>query len=454
MRKILMIVFVLFGVLLFPLPAFAQSGTTEDIHNLNKPTTETTPDIPDDLEEHDIAYCTNGRAFFSWIRWTKIDGLNWDLSESRTFDYTITDTINDKGYIYLVEEKNASTGNIKFYICGEGYVSQQYTRNYENIRNGNERYISTSTSDKDFRLYSYFQSSSRTLVFSYTEGDDTNYSDILRDITIPIFLAENTEAITAYENTGDTSGAENADYFNPYDKEDESIPKPHNIKVIQGTDQSVVGDNSDFLTKFHHDIVISWTQDDLLDDMEFEIEGAFSSMRLSDSNYEELKEITGKYNVLVSKTKYGSTKSMTVQISKDILNSYKERGYLTKLVLRVRNSVGKKSSKWVNVTIDLKNKTATATETGYDDTSEIGGDEYNDTTVGGDDVASSPDISLSGILSYIQSGFGLLGSGGIIALMAGTFSFIPGSVWTLIKFAIALNIAVMFYTLIKRFVFS
>lgn len=280
--------------------------------------------------------------------------------------------------------------------------------------------------------------------------------------SIPVFDSSKSdfkESVKKYLENGDSSGATNAkELIEKYtDKYDNSIPLPQNLKVVSGVDQTITGTSLEKLGAFNKDIVLTWEQPDIPEGMQFEIEAEFSAKRLADDNYSDYKEYTGEYHTVVQKTAYGETNTVTVSVDHKTMNAMKEKGFLTKVNFRVRNCINNKTSDWVLVTVDIANKTATATQQGYEDNSNTGGDTYNDTNVDASDnnknVVDSSNINFGSLSNFIKDGFGLIGSGGIITLMSRTFTFLPGTFWTIIYFFVSMLVFVCVIKLIKDVIF-
>ena len=379
-------------------------------------------------DKDDVGRFTSGRVSCSYFN------RNNNLPYNAT--WTITSN-SDKSYLYIVED---SFGIYRLY--GAGSVHYEVV----NIKNPNSDNPEKSIGYNDFSLSKY-ASGGQGVNLSFPFSD---YPNPIYSTNLPVFKYTNTDAIESYEKTGDVSGSENIKYS---DEEDSGIPIPHNLKVVSGVDQSVSGTSLEKITSFNKDIVLTWEQEDAVDGLQFEIEGEFSANRLADDNYTNYKEHTGVYTTLVPKTAYGDTKTMTVSISHDTLNACKEKGFLTKVNIRVRNCVDGKTSGWVRVTVDIKNRTATATQQGYEDNSSTGGDEYNDSDVDGSDNSTkgidTSNISFSSLTGFIKNGFGLIGSGGILTLMSRTFTFLPGTFWTIIYFFVSMMVVVCCIKLIK-----
>ena len=283
------------------------------------------------------------------------------------------------------------------------------------------------------------------------------------DTNIPIFLDGDQESIDKYINNGDYSGAENADVINDAEKDvyDESIPMPHNLKVVQGVDQSGATKQTEYIANYNKDVVITWTQDDKLDDMQYDVDVAFSAYRIPDDNFNEIREINTPYYNIVNSNSYGSGSSVTVKLDASQLNKLKDNGFLGNLYIRVRNKVNKKCSNYARITINIQEKTAFVDETetdskGPDTDDEQASDEYNGTNANGENGGTDLDfsnINVDGIISFIKNGFGLLGDYGIIALMSKCYLYLPGTVWTLIYFFISMMIVISIISLVKKVLF-
>ncbi len=390
-----------------------------------------------------------GQIYKGYVDFVKKD--NYDQYTDYFYSFWLD---NPEGYLYIVCYPSGGTrSNTQYRLYGSGTVSYYRTYSYDNGTTDGSSTGNTLT----HVLGDYNDPSAKVLSLYDWKGENTSIFLCLS--SIPVFFEDDEDAINAYIESGDYSGAVNSDSVDDAndkytDEYDESIPIPHDFKVIKGVDQSITGVSTSFLTSYNHDIVLSWTQEDAIPNLQFEIEGNFYYKRLSDSDYTEIQEMNDGFKTVVPKTLYGnSSNSMTCQIGKDTLNGHISRGYQTKVQFRIRNVVGNKTSNWVLVTLDLVNKTASATEQDYYDNSDTGGNEYNDDNVNYDsDTGNSVtgDFSINGILAYIKSGFGLLGDNGIIALMSRTYLYLPASVWTIIKFFISMLVAICVIKLVKE----
>jgi len=268
---------------------------------------------------------------------------------------------------------------------------------------------------------------------------------------IPIFDEDDTDAINAYKNSGDVSGATNSDTF--VEKYDDAIPLPHNFRIVSGNKQPVSGVDV-YPNRFNKDIVLAWEQSDVVDGLVSDIQVSFTTIEKEDANSMNTRESTSSYYDVVKDISYNGTPSMTIKIGYQQLNTLRDKDglLLSKVTFRIRNRVGKKTSNWVRVTLDLKTGKATATEENYDDETDTGGDEYNDNTVSPPDD-SSGNVSIDGIMNYIRGGFGLLGDTGIIALMSQCFLYLPGNVWSIIYFYLSMVVAIALFAVFVKVVF-
>ena len=288
------------------------------------------------------------------------------------------------------------------------------------------------------------------------------------------------DAVRRYLDNGDTSGCENSKDI-VTDNIDGSVEVPHGLKISGefsfGTIQKVFKNN---LLSFGWSIP---EMEDLTFDAQFKfnyLDKKQSSENGIDSSWYNWRDNI-KYNYdsaamildVVSKAKgvnWLASARSSLGLSMDDCYS---------ITFRVRNRKGDKVSNWVEIQLGQDGK-ATARETDLNGNTQKS-DEYNEdtnpstndsnpgsndfydwvkdktdnsTNKDSDSTTNGLSSSVSDLKTFITSGFGLLGSNGIIALMSGLFSYIPASVWTLIKSAIAMTILIMLIGLIKNLVFG
>lgn len=301
--------------------------------------------------------------------------------------------------------------------------------------------------------------------------------------TLPIFdksKDDYEDNVMKYLESGDTSGCENEKDLDKT-KIDDSIEVPHGLKISGEFSFGTI-------QKVFHDKLLSfgWSipeMEDLSYDAQFKFN--YLNKKMDSENGIDSDWYNWRDNI---KYNYDSAAMIL-----DVVNKIQGVNWLSSartslglsmddcysITFRVRNRKGDKVSNWVEIQLGQDGK-ATVRETDLDGNTKDS-DEYNedtnpstnDTNPGSNDFydwvkdntdnANNSDSSTSSngltssikdLKAFITSGFGLLGSNGIIALMSGLFSYIPASVWTLIKAAISMTILVMLIGLLKNLVFG
>lgn len=293
--------------------------------------------------------------------------------------------------------------------------------------------------------------------------------------TFPIFTVSENEdlskndAIQNYLSNGDYSGASNKDYIdNILASDDGTVEIPKNLKVIGGY---ATGLSSAY--SLDKDCVLQWIQSVDTTNYCYDMDAMVTIGIVSKSGSASLtgESYSSDWVPVCSGTGYGSAKDITRRISADFLNDsllencfekfvgstgskLPYKGYMiSSLKIRIRNRVSDKCSDYVVVNINFDGATTTATVEDENGNT-VESEDYNGNDVsGGDDKIDTSNISIDGLMGYIKSGFGLLGSGGIIALMSGTFSYLPGSIWTIIKFYISMLVAIAIIAAVKEMIF-
>lgn len=289
--------------------------------------------------------------------------------------------------------------------------------------------------------------------------------------SIPIFKVTDEESINKYVNEGDYSGATNKDDVDKsLSHQDGSVELPRDLKVTKGYATGLVSAYS-----LDKDCVFTWNQTVDTSGYVYDVDAQMVIGTVTHSGSAVLtgdKYGSGWVNIVDSYHYDGAqqmTRSITASQLNDILlvkcfdnyiaatnKKLTYKGYLvSQLKIRVRNRSGTSVSDYVVITIDMDSASTTA-KVEDEEGNDVKNDEYTGQDVSDPDKPSvtDSDLSLTGILDYIRSGFGLLGSGGLLSLMSSAFSYIPSSVWTLIKTAIAVSITIMVLSLVKRFVFG
>ena len=373
--------------------------------------------------------------------------------------------------------------NWKYDVTGNGiYVVRSV--------DGASAYISAGG---DFKIQEYFSGDkitfSKSSLYSFDAGNQYAFLKIaVKDVmhfnigsNFPIFLDDENLAdnVKKYLENGDLSGAYNKDNLNTEDI-DGSVEVPHGLKISGEFSFGTI-------QKVFHDKLLSfgWSlpeMENLTYDAQFKfnyLDKKLNSSGINSGWYKWRNNI--KYN-------YDSAAMIL-----DVVNKNQGVNWLASartslglsmddcysITFRVRNRKGDKVSNWVEIQLGQDGK-ATARETDLNGNTQKS-DEYNEdtnpstndsspgsndfynwvkdktdnsTNKDSDSTTNGLSSSVSDLKTFITSGFGLLGSNGIIALMSGLFSYIPASVWTLIKSAIAMTILIMLIGLIKNLVFG
>lgn len=318
--------------------------------------------------------------------------------------------------------------------------------------------------------------------------DNKDYDEQISSFctNLPVFDIEDTESINAYINSGDYSGAENADNINGQVGEtDSSIEKPKNLKVTSnGKYTNMIG--SAVNAPFIGDYIAHWEQTVDTIDYEYDCEVRFVFKNIIYNNIPGLQiavkqTYTSDWYTMRQGFPYLGEKNMELKIDRNVLNnavvynfvslfktgtvldSVMAKGSLVsydieKVQIRIRNRNGDKVSNYVTTTVDYKTNSITASVTDKDD-NKVEDEEYNDTDV--DETTGDKDIldaitdddsgfGISSIMAFIKSGFGLLGDYGIIALMSRTYSYLPRSIWTIITFFISMLVVICIVKAIKE----
>lgn len=376
----------------------------------------------------------------------------------------------DDGYVYLVSDKKNWNDGSSVIFSAAGSGSLRYCDKSFSESDKEEDKFVFSPGDYLYSLDQYKTlSDSPSYLNQYDYYSDTDSYKI--QCTVPVFYKDDLESISKYRETGDYSGALNKDDVDSANSQvDDSIELPRGLKVVKGY---ATGLSSAY--SLDKDCVFEWSQTVDTSDYVYDID---AQMVIGTVTHSGSAVLTGdKYGSdwvsIADSYHYDGAQQITRSITSSQLNdillekcfdnyiaaTHKKltyKGYLvSQLKIRVRNRSGSSASDYVVIIIDMDSASTTA-KVENEDGEDVENDEYNGQDVSDPDKPSvtDSDLSLTGILDYIRSGFGLLGSGGLLSLMSSTFSYIPSSVWTLIKTAIAISITIMVLSLVKRFVFG
>ncbi len=458
MKKKLSVFIVFVLVFMFPMCSYAKGyGNVTDrfevpkyMFNEELLSSEVTKDTYGRIKSgyfFDCGESTNKMVMQTNRIWNSEDGFLYITKEER-LDHTLENGV--KKYSFVIW---CSSSMRNLYVTGHFPITSngdEAVGNYAPIKE-----LAFSDTGYSFAMLTFLVDSSL--------ADDVKQKEFDFYCTnIPVFDIEDKYGIELYKSTGDYSNAENSDDIDRNNSTiDSSVEKPINLTIDGGAYDKYLKDLE--LHSFSHDLVASWEQSVNTMDYSYDVD-----VRITFSKYKEgistsadayggkLWTYTGKWYSARQDFPYLGEQKQTLRIGQDVLNSLftqtkQASGKLgtyydpltlnvEKLEVRVRNRNGNLASGYVRSTIDFVKRTVTADMTDEDD-NVIPDDDYNNTNVDGRDYTNG-EISADSFMSYIRSGFGLLGNYGLISLMSGLFSYIPASVWVLLKAGIAMVMTV------------
>ena len=297
---------------------------------------------------------------------------------------------------------------------------------------------------------------------------------------LPVFDETNQEAIETYISNGDYSGAINSDDIDtPPVEYDELVEKPKNLRTY-GNVENVLGpyDTTGRIT-------VRW------DVPQNQIDSYSYDVQVRSCYIYAGKPVWTGWNTKVSDFPYnghdvydlttGEKVNRSTTLPEDFIVTQKilyenvpsvpdnlitgvTRYSIKDFEVRVRNRSGGRCSNWVSTKVSADNKHIT---TVTDDNGNVVDDEdyngqdvnnsnqdtYYDTDYqdgGTNGIVNTDNVSVTSILGFIKSGFGLLGDNGIIALMSRTYLYLPASIWTIIKFFVAMLVVIAIIGAIKE----
>ncbi len=306
---------------------------------------------------------------------------------------------------------------------------------------------------------------------------------------LPVFNEEDTDAIERYKQSGDYSGSVNEgtlDFNNTDVEQDDSVELPRNPmtygRILNKIDiKYSVADGEakpsslnvrwyppiKNLEDYSYDLRVKVHYQDCSDRKYYDTDYSlcvsnfpYSGRSTVDINtglpVSRGSDIPEDFNIdedLLKKQGFKFVKAVTGNVTSCWVSTKTGQPVLIKTVtIQIRNRVGDKCSNWATVT-----STAGGGSSVYvhdDDDNPVPTDDYDNPNIDNNDNHITDEFadknisnvdfstSLKGIMNYIRSGFGLLGNYGLISLITGLFSYIPASVWTLLKAGIAMVMVV------------
>lgn len=453
MNKKLMYIMLCFAMVL--IPCFNVSA--EEVY----PDLEDDPDfveyLPDRSGEENVkndkGQVIEGYFRIRYRRWVADD-------EAYNVCYSYDTLTDESNYLYILFLESENDDEYNYYrLCGSDSVEVCRTYYYESANANRE--FGTSVSDP---LSVSFKSSQYKNGYPLADYKRIDSKAVVVESNIPIFNADDEEAINAYVENGDYSGAINSDDIKgmEYDK---TIELPHDLK-FSGEIFFHKPLSGGYCFKTKNACGVSWQipdDDTLLYDLD--VCGTFNTTS---------GQKTTQWHSLARHSAYSGdavifdfiNENLNVNLLDNSIASYvNSSGWdvdeMVLLSVRVRHVKDGKYSNWVVLSMDKSGSGSAHVEDvdgnvvdddeytgsdGYDTNGENGGSVADDKNT----VVDTSNISINGIMGYIKSGFGLLGSGGIIALMSQTYLYLPGSVWTIIKFFISMLVAICLIKLVKE----
>lgn len=401
--------------------------------------------------KNDKGQVTEGFFRLRYRRW-----VNDKSSFSACYSYDVS--TDDSSYLYILFLGTDDDNVYNYYrLCGLDVANVQRTYYYRN-ESGENNFSVSDPVNVSFKIAQYREG------YPLADYKRVNSKAVLAETNLPIFNADDEEAINAYVEKGDYSGAINSDDVKGVEY-DETIELPHGLK-FSGEVFFHKPLSGGYCFKTKNACGVSWQIPDdntLLYDLD--VCGTFNTAS---------GQKTTQWHNLARHSSYSGDAvifdfingNLNLNLLDNSIASYVNSfGWdvdeMVTLSVRVRNVKDGKCSNWVVLSMNQSGSGSAHVEDtdgnvvdndeytgsdGYDTNGKNGGSVADDNNT----VVDTSNISINGIMGYIKSGFGLLGSGGIIALMSQTYLYLPGSIWTIIKFFISMLVSICVIKLVKE----
>lgn len=364
----------------------------------------------------------------------------------------LDDTIKGKFFAYL-GTANQFEGYIGMcYLddgsCVEAAKSGVYTRQaWYNFENG-ANYGYASGAGFGINLLNFKEGSMSTDF----RGVDTN---------IPLF--DSLDSAKSYFETGDTSGLLNGDKVSSYDP---TIEVPQDFKITFSGNKLFRDDGSVNQSDFQFE----WSQSDDIDLQDYRteiyVQATIAQMNIIDVFKKDYSKtyLTSKLLLVDCTTDYSNSQSVKwtdfYKIINDDFGNHKDTSQpvgVEPFFFWIRNIKGNSYSDWVKVKVTKNNIVTSGNELtgsgtvtkGYEQIDGSSGEIKTDSTYGKTYHVDPDTKSVSSIIDYIKSGFGLLGDNGLIAFLKDTMSFLPDPVWGMLYALVAVCCFVVIWKVIK-----
>lgn len=425
---------------------------------------------------NDIGHCMKG--YFR--KYSESD--NWKYDDIDVFS-TLGNIDKYPDVVPFIFIEVVENGGSKSYAVN---ISGKWSRSYKYLdipkKNG-DTLVDTGNSNGEAFTYIY---SSHLGSFS-DDNAETNYFET----DIPIFkvtkFGEITEDIQKYIDEGDLSGAENEydleggqpDYSNEIEKPTNLVTYgKYNLEfkdfnpVTPDSDKMAVGvvwDVPSSPKEYSYDVKVKVHFQVLMaKGVPSEYKDSNAIYVVTDYPYDTGNSVDINTGLPVDRQpgdrqNFVLNNDVIMKAIKQTFDASEIKGFFirpTIMNVYVRNRLGNECSGWVNVTINASGGSHATYED--DNGNYIEDEDYNGTDVDntdgdkpldGFDDKIDDNFNPSGIISFIKSGFGLMGNYGLIALMSKVFLYIPARVWDLIEMGLAAAILIMIIALLKKFVF-
>ena len=445
------------------MPAFGVGAATNDSNN---GTSDNLKKIAkEETEKDDLNRYRTGKVGFSYFN--RNDGKQcskiWVFSPNKG---------SNVSYMYAVKDEYGA-----LLIYGRGSVHCDI----ETIKNPDSNGPESSSGYNDWSLSLYDGGKGKGFFCSAPSDENktmTYYTNI------PIFSKDNLDAIKAYEESGDISGAEN-EYDISQPDQDDSVELPKNVRTYGNVFETALRQASLQGRQVKYNaMTVRWDPPEDVESYSYDVKIQCTYSITSNSNLSATGRIpdltkseTTSAVMIVTDYPYANRGIYDLTTGKEIARGENqpedcvineeslkkltyscdfENVFPTKLKIWIRNRKGNKCSNWVAVTSNASQVAGSDSKASVEDDNgnKIDNDTYNDTPIDNSDKhtyydtdpdtssSESPKFSLKEFYSYLKSGFGLLGNNGLIAFFAKSFSFIPSNIWSLITGGVAVMIIV------------
>lgn len=379
-----------------------------------------------------------------------------------------------EGCAYWLKHSVQSSGSLSWtpyeFVCTTKNLNNQSYRLFYVYNDNKNPDFSNSMISTGFEKYYYDY---------YGEEDTGHFSS-----TLPIFKAGDTDAINAYLENGDLSGAEN-EYDISQPEQDDSVELPKNVRTYGNVFETTLRQASLQGRQVKYNaMTVRWDPPSDINSYSYDVKIQCTYSITSNSNISATgrvpdltKSETTSAVMIVTDYPYANRGTYDLTTGKEIARGENqpedcvineeslkkltyscdfENVFPTKLKIWIRNRKGNKCSNWVAVTSNASQVAGSDSKANVEDDNgnKVASDDYDDTPIDNSDKhtyydtdpdtssTESPQFSLKEFYSYLKSGFGLLGNNGLIAFFAKSFSFIPSNIWSLITGGVAVMIIV------------